>query len=632
LTGRLGRRVLQLFRPHLRLVGLTLLIILVSSGLGVVNPILTKVLFDQALFPSTGYPNLDLLYALVGSMIVITIIVGAAGVGQTYCTTLMGQRLMRDLRERLFAHLQSMSLRFFTSARTGELQSRLNNDVGGIERIVTDTASSLLVNIVVVLSSLAAMAVLSWQLTLLSLSCLPVFTYFTNRVGRERRNITESTQRLLADITVLTEENLSVSGVLLTKVFNRSSTTIERFRRRSQRLSELKIRQQMVGRTFLASTQTFFAVMPVLAYLVAGLMMSRSSAPAVSPGTLVAFTTLQVRLFFPLMQILQGSVDVQASLALFDRIFQYLDLRSDIADKPGVHRVSKDAVRGSISLRGVYFRYANCWQSREELISNDRVMPLGPHPRCTTRVGTQNHRNEPQCWALEDVDLEIEAGQLAALVGPSGAGKTTLSYLLPRLYEATRGVVEIDGVDVRNIALTSLADAIGVATQESYLFHATVRENLLYARPDAAEGDIHAAASAAAIHDRILELDEGYDTVVGERGYRMSGGERQRLAIARVILKDPRILVLDEATASLDTTNERLIQSALEPLMRSRTTVAIAHRLSTILAADVIFVLDGGRIVERGTHRELLSNCGAYANLYKEQFADGLVERRVTCV
>ncbi len=578
--------------------------------------------FDQALFPSSGRPNLHLLYVLIGIMVAVAILGGAIGIGQTYLTSLLGQRVMQDLRNRLYAHLQAMSLRFFTSTRTGEIQSRLQNDVAGIQTVVTDTASSILANIVIVVSTVVAMSILSWQLTLLSLAVVPGFVYLTYRVGRVRRRIAASTQESLAEMSAITEETLSVSGILLAKVFDRSRDAIERYERENRRLAELQVRQQMVGRTFFALVQTFFSITPALVYLVAGLAISGGSAPSISAGTIVAFTALQTRLFFPVGQMLQVSVEVQSSLALFERIFQYLDLQHEIVDTPGARRLPKEEARGEVSFRDVYFRY-------EE--------PPLPSPEGATEIEASlgalapdatDGRRPSRAWTLDDVSFEIQPGQLAALVGPSGAGKTTISYLVPRLYDATRGVVAIDGADVRQIALASLADIIGMVTQETYLFHTSVRENLLYARPDAADSEIEAAARAAAIHERILELEQGYDTLVGERGYRMSGGEKQRLAIARVLLKDPRILILDEATSSLDTASERVVQSALEPLMEARTTIAIAHRLSTILAADVIFVLERGRIVERGTHRELLSLGGLYAQLYEQQFAGGLVEAR----
>jgi ATP-binding cassette, subfamily B, bacterial len=589
---RLIPRIARLFRAYRWQVAAVLVMILVTAGLGIAPSLLTKVVFDQALFPPSGHRDLHLLYILVSVMVAIPLVSAVISVAQTYLTTVVGQRVMQDLRNRLYEHLQSMSLRFFTGTRTGELQSRLQNDVGGVQNVVTNTASSVLSNIVTVLSSVIAMIALSWQLTLLSLAVVPLFVYLTWRVGRVRRRISGQTQESLAELSALTEETLSVSGILLAKVFDRRQDAVDRYRNENRRLARLQVRQQMVGRGFFALVQSFFAITPALIYLVAGWS-------DLSAGTIVAFTTLQTRLLFPIGSMLQTSVEVQSSLALFERIFQYLDLPNEIVDAPGAKALPLDRVRGDVALRNVWFRY-------EESSDTDGDRP----------------------WTLDDVSLEVEPGQLAALVGPSGAGKTTISYLIPRLYDVTRGSVELDGHDVRDLQLSSIAEAIGMVTQETYLFHATVRDNLLYAKPGATDSELHAAARAAAIHDRIMELSDGYDTVVGERGYRMSGGEKQRLAIARVLLKDPRVLILDEATSALDTTSERLVQHALEPLMQNRTTIAIAHRLSTILSADVIFVLDHGRIVERGTHEELVSAGGLYAELYRQQFQGGLVEAR----
>jgi ATP-binding cassette, subfamily B, bacterial len=593
---RLVPRVFGLFHQYRGRVAVLALLIIASSAIGVVNPLLTKSVFDDALFPQGG-PDLTLLYELVGIMIVIALVGAAIGVGQTWVASIVGQRVMQDLRDRLYSHLQRMSLRFFTGTRTGEIQSRIANDVGGIQTVVTDTASSIFANIVIVASTLVAMAILSWQLTLLSLVVVPFFVVMTYRVGRARRRIRASTQRSLAEMSAITEETLSVSGVLLTKVFDRQGDAIQRYRDENRRLAELQVRQQMVGRTFWGLVQASFSIAPALVYLLAGLTISSGGEPGLTAGTLVAFTALQTRLFWPVGDMLRTSVEVQSSLALFERVFQYLDLEHEIVDAPDATAIPKREVRGEVGFRNVHFRYD---------LDGDGARP----------------------WTLDGIELDIAPGQLAALVGPSGAGKTTICYLIPRLYDVNSGAVEIDGHDVRDVTLSSLADAIGMVTQETYLFHTSVRENLLYANPTAGQAELETAARTALIHDRIMELDEGYDTLVGERGYRMSGGEKQRLAIARVILKDPRILILDEATSSLDTTSERLVQQALQPLMEDRTTIAIAHRLSTILSADVIFVVDRGRIVERGTHEELLLRSGLYASLYREQFAGGLVEAR----
>ena len=599
------RRVARLFKPYRGQVGLVFGSILVTGALGVGPAFITKAIINRAIIPH----DLHLLWRLVLLMIAIPLVSGAIGVGQTYLTTVVGQRVMQDLRNRLYEHLQAMSLRFFTGARTGDLQSRLQNDVGGVQSVVTNTASSVLSNVVTVLSTVVAMLLLSWQLTALSFAVVPVFVYLTWRVGRARRQISKETQESLAELSTLTEETLSVSGVLLAKTFDRQRDAIERYREGNRRLAWLQVRQQMVGRSFFALVQVFFSASPALIFLVAGYSN-------LSLGTIVAFTTLQTRLLFPIGNMLQTAVEVQSSLALFERIFAYLDLEQDIVDAPDARDLPKERVRGEVELDDVYFRY------------EEPVQPAALEAQAVEVDGDGSRPAPPREWTLEDVRMEIEPGQLAAIVGPSGAGKTTISYLVPRLYDVTRGAVRIDGTDVRQIKLASLAEIVGMVTQETYLFHSSVRANLLYARPDATQDEIEAATRAAAIHERILELSEGYDTLVGERGYRMSGGEKQRLAIARVILKDPRILILDEATSALDTTSERLVQHALEPLMERRTTIAIAHRLSTILAADVIFVVDRGHLVEQGTHAELLRRSGLYAQLYAQQFQGGLVEAR----
>jgi ATP-binding cassette subfamily B protein len=609
------RRVVDTFRPYKGKVGLVGLMIGVTSGLGVINPLMIVLIFDKALFGSNGVcqgrpcPNLPLLYLYVAIMIAVPIVTSIIGIGQTYLTNLVGLNVMQDIRNRLYEHLQGMPLRFFTTTRTGEIQSRLANDVGGVQSVVTDTASTVLSNVVTIISTIIAMIVISIPLTILSLLLMPLFLWLTVKVGKARREVATNTQRTLADMTTITEETLSVSGILLSKSFGRQRFEIGRFRSENERLTGFLLRQTMIGRSFFALVGTFFSITPALVYLVAGWVNSNAGSDVIQSGMLVGFTTLQSRLFFPIGSMLQVSTEVQSSLALFDRIFEYLDLPHEIRDAPDA--VALETVTGHVRLRDVRFRY-------EDPPDGIPVSPDGPPLADDDPV--------PREWTLEDVDLDIRPGQLAALVGPSGAGKTTVTYLVPRLYDVQEGSVEIDGLDVRKIKLESLGEAIGVVTQETYLFHDTVRRNLLYGKPDATEEQLIAAARAANIHDRIAELPEGYDTIVGERGYKLSGGEKQRLAIARVVLKDPRILILDEATSSLDTTSERLVQSALEPLMKGRTTIAIAHRLSTILSADVIFVMDRGRIVEQGNHDELLSRGGLYAKVYDQQFRGGLVE------
>jgi len=609
------RRVIRTFRPYKGKVGLVALMIGLTSGLGVINPLMIVLVFDRALFGPNGVcqgqpcPNLPLLYFYVAVMIAVPIVTSIIGIGQTYLTNVVGLNVMQDLRNQLYQHLQAMPLRFFTTTRTGEIQSRLANDVGGVQSVVTDTASTVLANVVTIISTIIAMIVISIPLTILSLLLMPLFLWLTVKVGRARREVATNTQRTLADMTTITEETLSVSGILLSKAFGRQRFEIGRFRGENERLTGFLLRQTMIGRSFFALVGTFFSITPALVYLVAGWVNSDRGSTVIASGMLVGFTTLQSRLFFPIGSMLQVSTEVQSSFALFDRIFEYLDLPHEIRDAPDARPLSD--VRGGVRFRDVWFRYED---------PPEEQIPISP----PDADQADEDRPLPREWTLEDVDLEIRPGQLAALVGPSGAGKTTITYLVPRLYDVQEGSVEIDGVDVRRATLESIGDAIGVVTQETYLFHDTVRRNLLYGRPDATAEELVAAARAANIHERIAELPEGYDTVVGERGYKLSGGEKQRLAIARVILKDPRILILDEATSSLDTTSERLVQSALEPLMKGRTTIAIAHRLSTILSADVIFVLDRGRIVERGTHDELLARSGLYARVYEQQFRSGL--------
>jgi ATP-binding cassette subfamily B protein len=595
------RRVVGTFRPYRGKVGVVGLLIAITSILGVFNPLLIVYIFNNGLFgtgnPATcgGAPCPDMHVVVwgVALMIVIPIVSGLLGVAQTYYANVVGLQVMQDLRNALYVHLQNMPLRFFTSTRTGEIQSRLANDVGGVQTVVTDTASSILSNVVVIISTLIAMLLLSVPLTLLSLCLMPFFLWLTVKVGKARREVASTTQKTMADMTAVTEETLSVSGILLSKTFGRQRYEIGRFQQENQRLTGLQVKQTMIGRSFFAVVGTFFSITPALVYLVAG-FLNHNNPETVTAGLIVGFTTLQSRLFFPIGSMLQVSTEVQSSMALFERIFEYLDMEHDISDAPDATPLAN--VRGAVTLDHVRFHY-----DRPEEI------PEGEDDRE---------------WTIDDVSLEIRPGQLAALVGPSGAGKTTITYLVPRIYDVNEGAVRLDDRDIRKLTLDSIADAIGIVTQETYLFHDTIRRNLLYGRPSATQDELEEAARAANIHARIAELPEGYDTVVGERGYKLSGGEKQRLAIARVILKDPKILILDEATSSLDTTSERLVQAALEPLMHGRTTIAIAHRLSTILAADVIFVLDRGRIVEQGRHEELLALGGLYATLYEQQFAD----------
>jgi ATP-binding cassette, subfamily B, bacterial len=570
-----GHRILGLFRPYRTRLTAVLVLIVISAGVSMLSPFLLRQALDVGIF---GHDNRVLTLSVLG-MLGIAIFTAATGVWQTYMSNSVGQRVMHDLRTSVYRHLQNMSLAFFTRTRTGEVQSRIANDIGGLESVVTTTATSIASNVTTVLASLVAMCLLDWRLALISLVFVPPSVWMTRRVGQIRRRITTEQQRRLADMSALVAESLSVSGIMLGKTMGRGEDLAQRFTGESKDIADLEVRSRMAGRWMMATIQFAFAAQPAIIYWLAG---QSFLGHTISIGTVVAFTTLQARLLFPVQSLLSVQTDVHSSLALFDRIFEYLDLPVDIveAEQPVVLR--PDEVLGEVRFEGVSFRYGS-----------------DPDDR----------------WTLHDIDLVVPAGTRTAVVGETGAGKTTLGYLAARLYEPQEGRVTIDGVDVRDASLASLAATVGVVSQETYLFHASVRENLRFARPDATDEEIEEAARTARIHDLISSLPEGYDTVVGERGYRFSGGEKQRMAIARTVLRNPPVLILDEATSSLDTQTEAAVQAELERLAEGRTTITIAHRLSTVRDADQIVVLDEGRIVERGTHDQLMEMARSYAAL-----------------
>ena len=567
------RRIGRLFRPYRWQLAIVTAIIGVSSVVGLASPFLLRAVIDTAL-PDR---NLRLLVWLVIRMVAVAAVTSGLSVIQTWISTKIGQHVMHGLRTSVFSHLQRQSIAFFTRTRTGEVQSRIQNDIGGMESVVTSTATSIASNLTTAVASVVAMAALSWRLSLISLVVMPPAIFLTRKVARMRRAITAQQQRELADLNVTIEEGLSINGVQLAKTMGTGPALVRRFTESSARLIDLELRSQLAGRWRMASLSIIFAAIPAIIYLAAGLPVT---AGTVSIGTLIAFTTLQNSLFRPITGLLGTSVSVISSLALFARIFEYLDLPVEV-DEPA-HPASIDVatVTGHVSFENVGFTYPGA----------DR-------------------------FALDDIDLDIPAGSTLALVGETGSGKTTLGSLVARLYDPTSGAVRIDGTDIRDLRLADLAAIVGVVSQETYLLHTTVRENLRYAKPTATDAEIEDAARAAQIHDLIASLPDGYDTMVGSRGHRFSGGEKQRIAIARTLLRDPRVLVLDEATSALDTETERAVQQAFDTLAAGRTTITIAHRLSTVRNADQIVVLDHGRIIEAGDHTSLLAGRGRYAEL-----------------
>jgi ATP-binding cassette subfamily B protein len=584
------RRAAHFFGPYRGRLAVIGIAILGSSILGLANPYLLKLLIDDAIPKS----DIGLLAIYAGLMVIVPIINGGIGLAQAWLTASVGQFVMRDLRNALFTHVQSMPIRFFAETRTGEIQSRLTNDVSGVQSVVSDAAANLASSIAVVLSTLVAMTLIDWRLTAVSLSVAPIFLYFSSKASAARRKASAEVQGALADLTSIAEEHLSVGGALLAKSFGRAEAGAERFTQRSGDLATLQLRQALTGRWVGVVVQVVFSGIPALVYFVSGTLAATGAPDAPTIGDIVAFTTLQSRLFFPLASLLGLQVEIGGSLALFERIFAYLDLVPEIVDAPDGAHLQRASVRGAVELRSVSFRY-----------------PQPPGADASARRDT---------FALQEIAFSAEPGSLTALVGPSGSGKSTILSLIPRFWDTKSGSVLIDGRDARQIKLSSLGEMIGVVTQETHLLHASIGDNLRYARPNATDEQLWAALQGASLDARVHELPQGLNTIVGERGYKLSGGERQRLAIARVILKDPPILLLDEATSALDSVSERHVQEALERAMHGRTTIAVAHRLSTVASADQILVLDRGVIVERGRHDELRRAGGLYASLAAMQF------------
>ncbi|MEU3932470.1 ABC transporter ATP-binding protein [Streptomyces sp. NPDC029044] len=569
------RRILGLFRPYRGRLAIVGLLVAAASLVSVATPFLLKEILDVAI--PQGRTGLLSLLAL--GMILSAVLTSVFGVLQTLISTTVGQRVMHDLRTAVYGRLQRMSLAFFTRTRTGEVQSRIANDIGGMQATVTSTATSLVSNVTSVVATIVAMLALDWRLTVVSLLLLPVFVWISRRVGNERRKITTQRQKQMAAMAATVTESLSVSGILLGRTMGRSDSLTKSFADESEELVDLEVRSNMAGRWRMAVITIVMAALPAVIYWTAGMAL-QLGGPEVSIGTIVAFVSLQQGLFRPAVSLLSTGVQIQTSLALFQRIFEYLDLPIDITERPDPVRL--DRIKGEVRFENVSFGY--------------------------------DGKDGP---VLDGIDLTVPAGGSLAIVGPTGAGKSTLGYLVPRLYDVTGGRVTLDGTDVRDLDFDTLARAVGVVSQETYLFHASVAENLRFAKPDATDEELHRAAKAAQIHDHIAALPDGYDTVVGERGHRFSGGEKQRLAIARTILRDPPVLILDEATSALDTRTEAAVQDAIDALSANRTTLTIAHRLSTVRGADQIVVLDSGRAVERGTHEELLEEGGRYAALVR---------------
>jgi len=595
-------RVAKLYKPYRSALLTVAVLILISASLLVATPLLIRQIIDDAI-PNS---NRTLLFWLTGWMIGVAVVSGAISYGTNYLNTRTGLTVMEDLRLAVYAHLQKLPLSFFTSTRTGDLQTRISSDVASTQMLLTDTLGVLVSNSVIVISSIIAMLVLSWELSIVALATLPIFAFAMIKVGKKRRELTRETQKSLSDLTSRTGETLSVSGVMLSKTFGREADQLSSFKQNSIELTALSLRQSMTGQRFSVVMQTFFTMAPAIIWMLGGSFII-GDRESISLGDIVAFTAIQARLLFPMAGLFMRGVQISSSIALFDRIFEYLDIDPKIKDPENPVVVDPVSSKGEIVYSGVGFRYSE--------VGSNALASEGE----SKKAEKQKESDEPS-FMLNDISFSVPSGGLTALVGPSGAGKTSVGYLLARLYDADSGSVSIDGVDVKDMAQADLSKLIGVVSQDSFMFHASIRENLLFGKSDATIEEMTNATKAAQIFDLIDGLPDGFDTVVGERGYRLSGGERQRLAIARVILANPRILLLDEATSSLDTLSERMIQQALTRLREGRTTVAIAHRLSTVIAANQILVMDGGKITDRGTNEELLERSSLYRRLYEEQF------------
>jgi ATP-binding cassette subfamily B protein len=581
-------RILALFDPHRKPLTLTIGLVITGAALSVIPPLLIQDAFNEGLFPESGSPNLDILATLVAIMVALWAVIGGLSVWQHYLTAQIGNRVMGSLRVRMFEHLQSMHLGFFTKTKTGAIQSRLQNDVGGVSSVLKEVIANLLGSTVTVAASLIAMLILSWQLTVVAVILLPLMIFLQKGIGRVRARIAAATQHSLSEMSAMTQEALGVSGILLSKSFGRQRSEVERYERENDTQISLQVKLSMSGQAFFALIQLFMSAIPAVIYLVAGILIL--GANPLTVGTLVAFTTAQSRLMFPMMNLLQIGLEIQTSRALFARIFEYLDLSPAISSPSSPKPVEPSSL-GLVEFENVSFRY-------------------------------DEGSDDEESSGLTAINFRIEPGEYVALVGPSGAGKTTITSLIPRFFDVSSGAVKFAGVNVKDWDQDELIGHIGILSQDTFLFNDTIAENIAYAKEGATQDEIEEAARLANMHDTILSFPEGYQTLVGERGYRLSGGEKQRIAIARVLLKDPQVLILDEATSSLDTQSERLVQAALDSASANRTTIAIAHRLSTVVNADRIMVVSGGRIVESGTHSELIAKHGLYSALLTEQKLD----------